>query len=805
MVVENNIEIPDEDSGFGIFLLSSLSSSCLLLIILIIVGVFFYYKSKNINIFEFPFLEKFPFLQKIPFLRNLQSDDKPVSQESQNSKKVKNLETPPLENPNPLSSTSSTTKSFDKNTGNQMLLQQASDMCSSAIADGLCGNLVKGDCSFSVTTDGNLVLKLGSTTLWESFTNKQRPNTTYSLNLTNTANLILLDNNWNIIWSNNLNGKKEDGPYTLILRDDNNVVIENNAKQVIWETGTSGGKESTVITERGKTGLAGPSDTSGYLLYKDVVSNLPLSFRLETSLSPTDQYDVATCVTSQVLGIFTYYYWKLFNKEYWFSRLFTWHYNQLDNGANPSENLGSSVSSVYQTIRNKGLLLEKYYQYDGTIPSGPSGTKNTCSVPKYQEKPQDELLDIAKKNIPQFTVYSISVTPNLDTLKSAIFNGMPVLCGIVTYSSYSSTATNTTGVISYPDKTKEKKNSGAHQVSLWGWDDDKRIFHLLNTRGSDYMNKGWCTIPYEYILDPELSFSFECFKLNTPVVDIVDDPNYVNKEDWVFKKNDGCVYVNTVQKGLQCFEPPPPGYDWTTPGGILIGKICPPGSNDSGTTCWYDRGVGRMPDKRPCADGERDTPTECWLDTYGVGAGRGADLGPCPPRSYSGAANDCYAQQTDREDGRNDSEPWGKSWDKSDGCSWNRHIEAGACFRACPEGFFGRAYEKCWANGADSFGVMRRAMDRYQCNADEDKNGLMCYPKCKSGYRKVGCCLCEPDGGPRVTAWLKDRQYCADDEEMKDGLCYKKCKPGFNAGVTICEFSKEVKSGTFKKAISNCK
>jgi len=552
------------------------------------------------------------------------------------------------------------------------------------------------------------------------------------------------------------------------------------------------------------TGLAGPSDTSGYLEYKDVVANLPSSFKLD-SLPPTDQYDVATCVTSQVLGIFTYYYWKLFNKEYWFSRLFTWYYDQVDQGGNPSENKGSGTNLVYETIRKRGLLLEKYYQYDGTIPSGPSGDKNTCSTPKYKEKPQDELLEVAKKNIPQFTVYSISITPNLDILKSAIFNGMPILCGISTYASYNSTSTNKTGVISYPDKTKEKKNPGGHQVSLWGWDDDKRIFHLLNTRGSNYMNKGWCTIPYEYILDSELSYSFECFKLNTPVIDIIDDPNYVNKEDWVFRKDLGCPYVNTVQKGVECYEPPPPGYDWTTSGGILIGKTCPPGSIDSGITCWYDRGGGRIPNKRPCADGWRDDGTVCWLDTYSRGVGRDADYEPCPNRSSANLAGDCMANQTDREEGRNDAEHWGKSWDKSDGCSWNRHIEGGMCFRACPEGYFGRAHEKCWANDADSFGVMKRLVNRARtCNADEDKDGLRCYPKCKSGYKSVGCCLCEPDGGIKRIE-LSARQYCADDEEMKDGFCYKKCKPGFNAGVTICEFSKDVKSGSKKGLVGHCK
>ncbi|MEO5968502.1 MAG: hypothetical protein ABIQ95_01135 [Bdellovibrionia bacterium] len=67
-------------------------------------------------------------------------------------------------------------------------------------------------------------------------------------------------------------------------------------------------------------------------------------------------------------------------------------------------------------------------------------------------------------------------------------------------------------------------------------------------------------------------------------------------------------------RGIYCYGPPPSGWDWTTPGGILIGLICPSGTKDSGTTCWYDRGAGRIPSKTACASGQRDDGTSCWED-----------------------------------------------------------------------------------------------------------------------------------------------------------------------------------------------
>lgn len=117
----------------------------------------------------------------------------------------------------------------------------------------------------------------------------------------------------------------------------------------------------------------------------------------------------------------------------------------------------------------------------------------------------------------------------------------------------------------------------------------------------------------------------------------------------------------------------------------------------------------------------------------------GAVQGPCPPRSDTKwwSAGDCIADgPVDREDSRNDGETLGIHADDKpggrDGCSWNRHREGILCFRDCPNGYYGRATEKCWANGADSFGVMKRSSDRWQCpppgNTTHTKlAGLFCY------------------------------------------------------------------------------
>ena len=146
----------------------------------------------------------------------------------------------------------------------------------------------------------------------------------------------------------------------------------------------------------------------------------------------------------------------------------------------------------------------------------------------------------------------------------------------------------------------------------------------------------------------------------------------------------------------------------------------------------YGRGWGRIPDKKPCDNDERDDGTSCWLDTYGRGVGSSAV-------HIYGKGCCCTA--------------WG-------------------CCHNCPPGY------------TDDGCTCRKD----SCSADEEWSASMCYPRCKPGYESVGCCLCQPHGGPRITKTAFDRYQCRDDEERWGALCYPKCKPGYhNVLSNICQ------------------
>lgn len=127
-----------------------------------------------------------------------------------------------------------------------------------------------------------------------------------------------------------------------------------------------------------------------------------------------------------------------------------------------------------------------------------------------------------------------------------------------------------------------------------------------------------------------------------------------------------------------------------------------------------------------------------------------AKMENCPQESTANIFGDCIAKRVDREDGVNWAETlWSHADDKpggKDGCSWNRHVEAAVCFRKCPDGYFGRAYEGCFANGANSDGVTKKFTERaLSCNSGYKNLAGICWENCPNGYIDTGA-FCSKGG-----------------------------------------------------------
>jgi hypothetical protein len=167
----------------------------------------------------------------------------------------------------------------------------------------------------------------------------------------------------------------------------------------------------------------------------------------------------------------------------------------------------------------------------------------------------------------------------------------------------------------------------------------------------------------------------------------------------------------------------------------------------------------------------------CWKDSYGRGAGTVPDHCKDPNRAMDEGL--CY--------------------NKCDG-GWDG--KATICYQNCPSGYRDDGLF-CAKQGEYGRGAGYAIWDEGKCKKEHsqgcEKNGALWYPKCKSGFKAVGCCICSPvcpagwtDIGVSCTKPSKNRgaglvpDQCKADKQMDAGLCYNKCRDKFDGVGPVC-------------------
>ena len=153
---------------------------------------------------------------------------------------------------------------------------------------------------------------------------------------------------------------------------------------------------------------------------------------------------------------------------------------------------GATIRDTMKSIQYKGACNELYWKYN---------IEDFTLRPSFSS--QINALDHKSK-----FVY-MSVNQNLEEIKQCIFNGFPIVFGFIVFESFENERTLTTGEISMPNYYTEYI-LGGHAIIIIGYSDETQRFILQNSWGINYGNKGYFTMPYEYVLNPNLSFDFWC-------------------------------------------------------------------------------------------------------------------------------------------------------------------------------------------------------------------------------------------------------------------------------------------------------
>jgi C1A family cysteine protease len=127
---------------------------------------------------------------------------------------------------------------------------------------------------------------------------------------------------------------------------------------------------------------------------------------------------------------------------------------------------------------------------------------------KFRTKPSAPAYNDAKRHP---AVLYQRVTQELTQLRGCLAAGFPFVFGFSVYESFESDAVAASGRTPMP-KPKEKL-IGGHAVLAIGYDHAKERFLVRNSWGPRWGQRGYFTMPYDYLLDSNLSDDFWTIKL----------------------------------------------------------------------------------------------------------------------------------------------------------------------------------------------------------------------------------------------------------------------------------------------------
>lgn len=169
------------------------------------------------------------------------------------------------------------------------------------------------------------------------------------------------------------------------------------------------------------------------------------------------------------------------------SRLFI-YYNERAMEGTISADSGAMIRDGIKSVNSQGVCREDMCPYD---------------ISKFRNKPSMK----AYKNALLHKALSYQrMGHHLNSLKSVLADGTPFVFGFTVYNCFESDEVGKTGVLQMPAPTD--KVLGGHAVLACGYDDTNRTFLVRNSWGDDWGQGGYFTIPYDYLLNPNLADDF---------------------------------------------------------------------------------------------------------------------------------------------------------------------------------------------------------------------------------------------------------------------------------------------------------
>ena len=240
-----------------------------------------------------------------------------------------------------------------------------------------------------------------------------------------------------------------------------------------------------------------------YAAPMNVMASLPKSIDLRPNCPPVyDQGQIGSCTANAIAGAIQFDQMKQKTQDFVPSRLFI-YYNERAIEHTIALDHGAQIRDGIKSVNNLGVCPETLWPYADDHPANEGDPCATCT---YAKKPSAAAYTEALKH--KVTNYS-RIARNLSLMKGCLASGFPFVFGFTCYDNLPFDSKD--GVIPMPGPSNQV--IGGHAVLAVGYDDDKSAFIFRNSWNTTWGVKGYGFMPYQYLLNADLSDDFWSIRL----------------------------------------------------------------------------------------------------------------------------------------------------------------------------------------------------------------------------------------------------------------------------------------------------
>jgi C1A family cysteine protease len=221
-----------------------------------------------------------------------------------------------------------------------------------------------------------------------------------------------------------------------------------------------------------------------YSAVRRVPGKLPKSVDLRKFCPAVeDQGNLGSCTANALVG--TLEFLEIRDKVTFedLSRLFI-YYNERVIEHTINSDSGAMIRDGIKTLKKQGVCSENIWPYN---------------ISKFTRKPDAACY----KDALNHQIEAYQRLEKVDEMRGCLASGFPFVFGFTVYESFESAAVAKTGTVNMPKKSE--RVLGGHAVVAVGYNDTKKRFIVRNSWGVNWGQKGYFTMPYDYLADRNLS------------------------------------------------------------------------------------------------------------------------------------------------------------------------------------------------------------------------------------------------------------------------------------------------------------